>query len=614
MTQRKVRGGGIRFLTGVMTALLLGREALAVQDMALRRIEEALGRRIASDIEEALISYYNRQNFMVDVRVSLGSARDEESGKQGQSPSKSQENPNTIELPGLPTPFEAAGTKLWGREGASGAWLDENLIIKWLEITVLLAENTYSQQDVTFIVSAAKLRSGFDEKRGDIFNIRQIPFPSLSASKSLAASKNLPGAKGALQFIFDQPWYVWALFGLFGLVLFFQFLIFRRTAKRMALPDVMAAGNVGPAHGKPAFAGQAASSAVTASAYMKPIEGSPSNGNGRASIAIWLVGDPETSGKILKKWIGEDQEKGFADILGLLHATEPAALPLLSPYLGQELASRLAVEIQDGNEFDKEGAKALQDRFRGEFHQVLLQKSSKAGGEIQDHFSFIRQLEIHQILHLVNGEPPGVIAIVLAQLAPELAVKVFKELNAESQGKVPLELGHLRKIPLSVYKDIAERLSKKAAEVARVKYVSTDGIEALVGILERLDPDSEKGTFSLIREQDLNLTEELRKVYLSFSEIGLLPERSLSDVLRTLPRETIVKALLGAQDEIREKVLSSMPERLRVMIKDQMDTMDSVPREEIEKAQQTIIHEIRALAKAGKIDLQKLLGDNTSYK
>jgi len=160
---------------------------------------------------------------------------------------------------------------------------------------------------------------------------------------------------------------------------------------------------------------------------------------------------------------------------------------------------------------------------------------------------------------------------------------------------------------VSSYQDIADKLSKKAMDIKRIKYITTDGVDTLGNILEQSTPDKEQEIIASINLHDIHLADELRKVYITFDEIPRIPDKSLAEVMRSLTG-----------------ILSQSPHRRGYRVEEQ-DTRQHAPEDEdncsddvkrledsgevsiedVHKSRRIITQKIREMAKNGIVDLKK---------
>jgi flagellar motor switch protein FliG len=81
----------------------------------------------------------------------------------------------------------------------------------------------------------------------------------------------------------------------------------------------------------------------------------------------------------------------------------------------------------------------------------------------------------------------------------------------------------------------------------------------------------------------------------------MVDNRGIQAILQAIPRESLVKALRGASEQIREKFLSNMSTRAQTVLKDDMESMGGIPLREVESAQAEILKIVRRLEGEGKL-------------
>ncbi|MFC1546801.1 FliG C-terminal domain-containing protein [bacterium] len=323
------------------------------------------------------------------------------------------------------------------------------------------------------------------------------------------------------------------------------------------------------------------------------------------------------SAKIFEKWITDDEDAGIKNTAKLFKTTDPNLLSFIDEYLDKDTVSKINLEISNIDKIDSNEMIELFKIFRKDMQNEEMltsqQKSSKT--EHDSIFNFLRQLSKDVIFHIVKDEPTSIAALVLAQLSPDTAHSILKELSVEKQRELPLEIGRLKKIPLSSYRDIANKLSRKAMDLKKMNYVNTDGVEVLINILEHSSPEIEKDILSNITRQDLGLAEEIKKTYVTFDELVHLPDKVLSDIIKSFDRDVITHALVSAEPAVKEKILKNLPGRIRDIATDKVQTFEETGEldfDTIQGSRRLITKKIRESVKSGKIDLSSIATLNTA--
>jgi flagellar motor switch protein FliG len=86
-----------------------------------------------------------------------------------------------------------------------------------------------------------------------------------------------------------------------------------------------------------------------------------------------------------------------------------------------------------------------------------------------------------------------------------------------------------------------------------------------------------------------------------FDIINKLPDRSLQKVLREVDNKDLVRALKSVSEETREKLFKNMSKRAASMLKEDIESLQGVNKDDIKLSQKKIIDIIQHLATTGEI-------------
>jgi flagellar motor switch protein FliG len=88
-----------------------------------------------------------------------------------------------------------------------------------------------------------------------------------------------------------------------------------------------------------------------------------------------------------------------------------------------------------------------------------------------------------------------------------------------------------------------------------------------------------------------------------FEDIAKLNNRDIVEILKAVDKNTLMVALKGASDAIKEKFFSNMSQKAATIMKEDMEAMGPIRAADVEKAQKEIIAVIKKLTYEGKVDL-----------
>jgi flagellar motor switch protein FliG len=94
-----------------------------------------------------------------------------------------------------------------------------------------------------------------------------------------------------------------------------------------------------------------------------------------------------------------------------------------------------------------------------------------------------------------------------------------------------------------------------------------------------------------------------------FDNIMDIDDRGIQLLLREVQSESLIIAMKGASEELREKIFKNMSQRAAEMMKDDLEAKGPVKLSEVESAQKEILIAARKLADAGTISLGSAGGE-----
>ena len=124
----------------------------------------------------------------------------------------------------------------------------------------------------------------------------------------------------------------------------------------------------------------------------------------------------------------------------------------------------------------------------------------------------------------------------------------------------------------------------------------------LVALLAMLSRSVRDEVLHQIKHPPPPLIEQAPSQGFSFEDIGKLSDREIQVLLREVDQKDLVMALKGASDELKEKILGNMSERVRTFITEEMSFMRPRP-EDVLMTQARIVAQVFQLWGRGQIEL-----------
>jgi flagellar motor switch protein FliG len=225
----------------------------------------------------------------------------------------------------------------------------------------------------------------------------------------------------------------------------------------------------------------------------------------------------------------------------------------------------------------------------------ILQGNDNAGIES------LKWMDSASVAELIKGEHPQIIATILVHLDPDQAGEVLARLNERVRNDVVLRIATLEGVQPAAMRDLNDVLSQLLSGSDQLKKSARGGIDAAAEILNNLGATIEATVTSHLREIDPDLAQKIQDKMFVFDNLMDLDDRGIQLLLREVQSETLVVALKGTSEPLREKIFKNMSQRAAEMLRDDLDAKGPVRLSEVEAEQREILRIVRRLAEEGQI-------------
>ncbi|CUX82124.1 MAG: flagellar motor switch protein FliG [Roseibaca calidilacus] len=207
------------------------------------------------------------------------------------------------------------------------------------------------------------------------------------------------------------------------------------------------------------------------------------------------------------------------------------------------------------------------------------------------------------VLDVVSDEHPQIIALVIACLDATRGSIVLTSLDEELQSDILRRIATLGTVTPEALADLEKVLQRKFKASSSSSASQIGGVKAAARIMNFMRSDAEARILKDIRKDNKDLMTAIQDNMFVFDNLGKSDDRSLQTLLRAIDPEQLVLALKGADDVLRERLLSCMSLRAAAGIRDEMEALGPVRLSEVQEAQKRIVASAREMADAGTIVL-----------
>ena len=207
------------------------------------------------------------------------------------------------------------------------------------------------------------------------------------------------------------------------------------------------------------------------------------------------------------------------------------------------------------------------------------------------------------VADLLRREHPQIVAVILVHLEPEQVSEVLRRFPEGHRNEVMIRLATLDGVQPAALKELSDVLSKVLAGGDRMRKANMGGVKSAAEVLNLLGTAIEASVLDYIRETDSDLAQKITDSMFTFDDLMRVDDRGIQALLKEVQSESLLVALKGATDDLREKIFRNMSSRAAEMLREDLASRGPVRVAEVEAEQKEILQIARRLSDEGQLML-----------
>jgi len=248
---------------------------------------------------------------------------------------------------------------------------------------------------------------------------------------------------------------------------------------------------------------------------------------------------------------------------------------------------------------------AFEPRVAKEILRYLTGKSMSTTESLKT----IKYAEPSQLFELIKFEHPQTVAVLLSHMEPESAAEVIRLHPEELRAEIMMRLAQMDQVSQPIRNKVAEIVAGKLRQGGHFDQGVEGGVRKVAEIFNRLDRKLSRKTLEIIENDNPNLALSIRNLMFVFDDILLLSDTDMRKIIQRVDKQSLVAALKGTAEELKEHFYRNMSKRAVEMLKEDMDALGPMRLKEVESARQQVVSIIREMDAAGEIDIGGSGGD-----
>lgn len=321
--------------------------------------------------------------------------------------------------------------------------------------------------------------------------------------------------------------------------------------------------------------------------------GSADEGVENAAILLSTIGE-EAAAEVFKYLGPKEVQKIGTSMAGLDNLTKERVGSVLTAFR-EEAVKRAPMGFASGEYVRNVLTKALGEDRAGNLIDRIFHGSDTSGIES------LKWMDAGDVAELIRNEHPQIIATILVHLERDQASDILGHFTERLRNDVILRIATLDGIQPSALKELNDALADLLAGSGNLKKSAMGGVRAAAELVNNLASSQEASVISAVRDHDPDLAQKIQDEMFVFENIIEIDDRGIQTLLREVQSDTLITALKGTSDDLKDKIFRNMSSRAAEMLQEDMEAKGPVRLSEVEAEQKEILKIVRRLADEGQI-------------
>ncbi|MDR0577620.1 MAG: flagellar motor switch protein FliG [Candidatus Accumulibacter sp.] len=215
----------------------------------------------------------------------------------------------------------------------------------------------------------------------------------------------------------------------------------------------------------------------------------------------------------------------------------------------------------------------------------------------------LKWLDAPTVADLIRNEHPQIIATILVHLERDHVSDILNNFTDRLRNDVVLRIATLEGIQPEALRELNDVMLGLLSGSANIKKSAMGGVRTVAEILNYMGSANETTVLDSIREYDPDLAQRILDEMFVFENLLDIDDRAIQLLLREIQSDSLILAMKGASEPLREKIFKNMSQRAAEMLREDLESRGPVRVSEVENEQKEILKIVRRLADEGQIAL-----------
>lgn len=321
----------------------------------------------------------------------------------------------------------------------------------------------------------------------------------------------------------------------------------------------------------------------------------------KSAILLMSLGE-EGAGSVMQH-LSQSEIQAISEAMANLTQVKREEVGAIMEEFRLETEQYSAIHLDSGNYLKTVLNKALGSNRAADLLDNIFQSNDSASG-----IERLNQLEATEVVELIRDEHPQIIATLLVHLERAKAAEVLAQLPERVRHDAVMRVATFGGVQPAALRELTDVLNGMLSGEG-TKRSRLGGVRAAAEIVNLMSSTQEESTIKHVREQDELLAQKMIDEMFLFENLLEVEDKGIQLLLKEVESESLIIALKGAPQEMRDKFLKNMSTRAAEMLREDIENRGPVRVSQVETEQKNILQIVRRLADSGEIVLGGQGGD-----
>lgn len=321
--------------------------------------------------------------------------------------------------------------------------------------------------------------------------------------------------------------------------------------------------------------------------------------SGSQRAAIFLLGMGEVGAAAIMKHMAPKEVQRVGEAMAGLRDVSNEQIASVVQDFSEKVSSVNPIGIGAPDFTRRVMVEALGEKRARSMLNKVMQDNTTKGMEA------LKWMDARSVAGVIGSEHPQIIALILASLDGDHAAQVLALLSSELKADVLLRIARLELIDPAALLELDQVLEKQLSNNQELPPASVDGMNTAAAILNHMDGTEEAELLEAVKRVDGEIGEKIHELMFVFDNLLALDDRGMQRLIREISVDSLVIALKGVDDAVKNKFFKNMSSRAADMLKEDLEAKGPVKLSDVEEQQKEILTTAARLADEGEIFLGK---------